>query len=100
MKKVHHVVLLKFKPDTTVATVAALFEALARLPAVIPGIERFRGGPYSSPEGLNQGFTHGFVTTFVSAEARNGYLSHPEHERVKEQFLPGVADVIAFDFEE
>ena len=100
MKKVHHLVLLKFKPDTTPATVAALFEALGRLRTVIPGIEAFRGGPYASPEGLNQGFTHGFAMTFSSVAARDAYLAHPEHERVKEQFLPGVADVIAFDFEE
>jgi len=98
--KVHHLVLLKFKPETTPASIAALFQALARLQTVIPGIEGFRGGAYASPEGLNQGFTHGFVMTFTSAAARNAYLAHAEHERVKEQFLPGVADVIAFDFEE
>ena len=92
MKKVHHLVLLKFKPDTPATTIAELFEALARLQTVIPGIAHFCGGAYSSPEGLNQGFTHGFTMTFTGAEARNRYLSHAEHERVKEQFLPGVAD--------
>jgi hypothetical protein len=100
MKKVHHLVLLKFKPATPPASITALFQALVRLKEVIDGIEGFRGGAYSSPEGLNQGFTHGFVMTFTSAAARDGYLTHAEHERVKEQFLPGGADVIAFDFEE
>jgi hypothetical protein len=92
--------LLKFRPDTTERTVAELFQALADLRKTIPGIEHFCGGPYSSPEGLNHGFTHGFVMTFASPAARDGYLTHPEHEQVKARFLPGVANVIAFDFEE
>ena len=28
------------------------------------------------------------------------YLSHPDHEQVKAEFLPFVANVIAFDFED
>src|ERR1700687_1560123 len=100
MKKVHHLVVVKFKPGTSEATIGRLFAALARLKQVIPGIEHFAGGPYSSPEGLNQGFTHGFLITFGSVEARNTYLTHPEHEQVKRDFLPGIENVIAFDFEE
>jgi hypothetical protein len=100
MRKVHHLVVLKFRPETTAKTIAELFEALAGLRRTIPGIEHFAGGPYSSPEGLNHGFTHGFVMTFSSAAARDAYLSHPEHDAVKYRFLPGVENVIAFDFEE
>jgi hypothetical protein len=99
VRKVYHLVLLKFRPETTERTVADLFQTLADLEKVIPGIEQFRGGPYSSPEGLNQGFTHGFLMTFTDAAARNAYLEHPEHEWVKQRFLPGVANVVAFDFE-
>ena len=57
-------------------------------------------GPYSSPEGLNRGSTHGCLMTFADAAARNSYLTHPDHEKVKEQFLPFVEEVVAFDFEE
>jgi hypothetical protein len=99
VRKVYHLVLLKFRPETTERTVAELFQALADLRQVIPGIEEFKGGPYSSPEGLNQGFTHGFVMAFSGAGARDAYLGHPEHEWVKQRFLPGVESVIAFDFE-
>src|SRR5262245_8826832 len=99
MKKVHHLVLLKFKASTTPQTISDLYVALARLQHVISGLESFCGGPYSSPEGLNQGFSHGFVMTFADAEARNRYLTHREHEKVKETFLPAVENVIAFDFE-
>jgi hypothetical protein len=99
MPRVHHLVLLKFRPETTARTIAELFQALADLRKVIPGLEDFKGGPYASPEGLNQGFTHGFAMTFSGAAARDAYLEHPEHERVKQRFLPGVENVIAFDFE-
>lgn len=100
MKHVCHMVLLRFKPRTSAARVADLFAALGRLKQTLPGIVQFAGGPYSSPEGLNQGFTHGFLMRFADVNARNNYLNHPEHERVKQEFLPLVENVIAFDFEE
>jgi hypothetical protein len=100
MNKVHHLVVVKFKPDTSPATIANLFTALARLQQVIPGIEHYAGGPYASHEGLNQGFTHGFLMTFSGPAARNTYLTHPEHEQLKRDFLPSIENVIAFDFEE
>jgi hypothetical protein len=59
----------------------------------------FRAGVNSSPEGLNQGFTHGFVMAFDDATARDEYLVHPDHEKVKERFLPLVENVLVFDFE-
>ena len=64
---------------------------------LIPGMEHFSGGRYSSPEGLHGGYTHGFLMTFRDAAARDGYLPHPEHERVKNAILPhidGVIDVV------
>jgi hypothetical protein len=100
VKRVQHMVLLKFKPAVSAERITAVFQELSQLKQLIPGIEHFAGGPYSSPEGLDGGFTHGFLMTFRDASARNTYLAHPEHERVKQGILPGVASVIAFDFEE
>ncbi|MGF1578087.1 MAG: Dabb family protein [Gemmataceae bacterium] len=99
MAKVNHMVLIQFKDGTSEQTIAKCFQALAGLQQIIPGIEHFSGGHYSSPEGLNKGFTHAFVMTFHTPEARNTYLPHPEHEKVKEFVLPYVEDVIAFDYE-
>ncbi len=102
MPQVKHVVLVRFKPAVTQAKIGELFAALARLPQVIPGIVDFSWGPYSSSEGLNQGFSHGFATTFADAASRDAYLVHPEHDQVKMLFLPelagGVEGVIAFDW--
>jgi len=100
MSRVHHMVLLRFKPSATNDKVQALWAALAALKQELPGIVYFAAGPYASPEGLNQGFTHGFLMTFVNAAARDSYLIHAEHEKVKQDFLPDVENVVVFDFAE
>jgi len=103
MPQVKHAVLLRFKPGTPPAAVQSLFKTLDGLRTKVPGLLDFSGGPYSSPEGLNKGFTHGFIMTFADAASRDGYLPHPDHEIVKQQILPhldgGVDGVIAFDWE-
>jgi hypothetical protein len=98
-----HIVLLELKKSAKPAQIRAMFAALAGLKKKIPGIVSFEYGPYSSPEGFNKGYTHGFVMTFKSAKARDAYLPHPEHEKVKKKVLAllegGLAGVVAFDFE-
>ncbi len=91
--------LLKFKPEVTTDKIEYLFDQLAQLKQLIPGITYFSGGCYSSNEGLNKDFNHGFLTTFESIEARDIYLPHPLHERVKAEILPCIDDIIVFDFE-
>jgi hypothetical protein len=98
MKKIQHIVLLKFAPNKAYR-MTDLMIALAELRRQMPGFLALSGGPYSSPEGLNQGFTHGVLMTFSDAGVRNQYLSHPDHETVKLSFLPDLEGVIAFDFE-
>ena len=51
-----------------------------------------------SAEGLNDGYTHGFIMTFESPEARDAYLPHPIHEEVKDIVVPNLARVVVFDF--
>jgi stress responsive alpha/beta barrel protein len=100
---IHHLVLLRFRRDVPPKEIDAAFALLAGLKKTIPGLTSFTGGPYSSPEGLNRGYTHGFVMTFRDAPSRDGYLDHPEHVKVKERvgaLLEGGLDgVVAFDFE-
>ncbi len=99
MPQIKHIVLLKFKKGTPAVQVKKIFQDLENLRHVIPGILDFAGGPYSSHEGLNQGYTHGFVMTLDSAASRDAYLPHPKHEKVKNAILPLVDAVVAFDFE-
>ena len=100
---IHHMVLLRIRPDVPPERVEDVFRAIEGLRGKIPGILSFAWGPYASPEGLQRGFTHAFHMTFRDAQARDLYLPHPEHERVKAQVLGilagGLDGVLAFDFE-
>ncbi|MSR63524.1 MAG: Dabb family protein [Planctomycetes bacterium] len=100
---IHHLVLLRFKKDAKKPAIAALFAELVALQQKIPGILSFAGGPYSSPEGFNKGYTHGFAMVFKDAKSRDAYLPHPEHEKVKAKILAllegGLDGGVAFDFE-
>jgi hypothetical protein len=97
-----HMVLLKIRKDVPHTQVERVFAALAGLKGRIPGLLSFSGGPYTSPEGLQRGFTHGFCMTFDRAASRDAYLTHPEHENVKllvlEVLEGGLEGVIAFDY--
>jgi len=99
MPQIQHMVLLKFKPQVTPEQIHQVFTLQTELQQLIPGITYFACGPYSSPEGLNQGYTHGFLMTFESVEARDAFVPHPEHERVKAVFFELLDSAIAFDFE-
>lgn len=100
---IHHLVLLRIRRDAGKAAIERMFAELAGLQRTIPGLLSFAGGPYSSPEGLQRGFTHAFAMTFRDAQARDTYLPHPEHEKVKATVLAllegGLDGVLAFDFE-
>lgn len=102
MPSVKHCVLLRFNSSVTAEVARGLLADLAALKGKIPGLLDFSGGPYSSPEGLHKGFTHGFVMTFADEASRDGYLPHPEHELVKAKIFPnldgGLDGVVAFDY--
>jgi hypothetical protein len=71
---------------------------MASMVGRIPGLLDFHHGPYDSAEGLNDGYTHGFIMTFESPAARDAYLPHPVHEEVKALVIPHLARVVVFDF--
>ena len=95
-----HIVIVKFKADTTEAQIAGCFQALSDLLTnnLIPGLCDYSGGAYDSPEGLNKGFTHAFTMKFVDRESRDAYFPHPEHEKVKDLLVPLLEDVVCFDY--
>jgi hypothetical protein len=97
---IQHMALVRFKPDVTPTQIDDVFRQLAELQNCIPGILYYAGGPYASPEGLNQDYTHGFLMTFATVDARDQYLPHPEHERVKNAVIPLIEKVVVFDFED
>lgn len=100
---IHHLVLLKIKKSTPAGEIDRIFQLIGTMKMHIPGLLSYSHGAYSSPEGLNKGFTHGFSMTFDNAQSRDTYLYHPEHEKVKAGVLGalegGLDGVVAFDFQ-
>src|SRR5262245_930741 len=99
MPKIKHVGFLKFKEGTSEEEIDRIFGELMDISETIPGIEDYVSGPNNSPEGLNEGFTHGFVMTFSDASARDADLPDPDHEKFKLNALPHVEKVMVVDFE-
>jgi len=98
MPQVKHFGMFQFKPDVTPEGIDRCFCELVGMVGKVPGLIDVHYGPYDSAEGLNDGFTHGFIMTFESPAARDAYLPHPEHERVKAIVVPCLARVTVFDF--
>ncbi|MFJ6322681.1 MULTISPECIES: Dabb family protein [unclassified Rhizobium] len=96
-----HCVFLRLKSAMTQDEKRAMFEAVAGLQKVIPGIVDVKYGPNVSPEGLHGGFVDGFAVTFESPEARDAYLVHPQHVAVGERIVSstdgGLAGLLVFD---
>lgn len=96
---IKHIVLVKFTDSASSEVVHNLSQSFAELPSLIPGITAFEAGQNVSPEGLNHGFTHAFVMTFVDTTARDSYLPHAQHQAFVERLKPYLADVLVFDYD-
>jgi hypothetical protein len=82
-----HVVLFRWKPNTTEAQVASIESALHRLPAQIPCIQSYRFGRDLLIEEGNADFA--LVADFADQEGLETYANHPEHQAVvRERIRP------------
>jgi len=93
-----HVVLLKFKDDTTDEQVGQIERAFCALPEKIDAIYDFEWGTDVSVENRQQGFTHCFLVTFLSEEDRARYLPHPAHKAFGELLGPYLDKVLVIDY--
>lgn len=93
-----HVVLFKFKDDTTAEQIKTIEDAFRALPGKIPTIQDFEWGTNVSPENLSQGFTHCFFVTFRDAAGRDAYLPHPAHKEFGAVLGPYMEKVLVLDY--
>ncbi len=96
--EIRHVVAFKFKDTAKPEDIKRVEDAFAGLKNKIPQIQRYEWGLNNSPEGLNKGFTHGFVLAFASEKERDEYLVHPDHKAFGALLRPFLADVFVIDF--
>lgn len=93
-----HVVLFKFKANTSKKDIEKVEAAFSALPSKIPQIVGYEWGINNSPEGLDKGFTHCFFLTFRSEEDRAIYLPHPDHKAFGSILTPYLEDATVVDY--
>ncbi|MDX5479534.1 MAG: Dabb family protein [Cyclobacteriaceae bacterium] len=97
-KALRHVVLFKFKDESSPEDVQKVVDAFMELPDKIDVIQDIEWGTNNSPEGLAQGFTHCFFVTFASEEDRDTYLPHPDHKAFVDILGPHLDKVLVVDY--
>jgi hypothetical protein len=94
-----HVVLFRFRENSTEETLRSIEKAFGELASKLPFVTDFEWGRNSSPEKLNHGFTHCFIVTFRSEADRDVYLPHPDHQAFCRTYLdPNLEEVCVVDF--
>jgi len=93
-----HVVLFKFKDETTAEQIAEIENAFRALPSQIDAIHGFEWGTNVSVEGIARGYTHCFFLTFQSEEDRAIYLPHPAHKAFGQLLGPYKDQVLVLDY--
>jgi hypothetical protein len=92
-----HLVLFKFKPETTEAEIQQLAEGLGGLPQKIEEIREFRFG--ADVIHSERSYDFGLVSSFDDLDALQGYQVHPEHQKVVTHVKEITSGVVAVDFE-
>jgi hypothetical protein len=93
---IQHIVLLKWKPDTTEEQILAAFRHAEHLPNQIPGVDSLTIGRNRVQH--EHGFTHVLIVRLASEPALERYLAHPLRNRYMEEHLkPIEAERIEID---
>ncbi len=94
-----HNVFFKWKPGTSADEIARMAAALGTLPARVPSIRSYTFG---ADLGLGQPGASWDFAIFAQFEDEAGwraYLSHPEHELVRDEMLaPRIAERATVQF--
>lgn len=96
--KLRHVVLFGFARATSPAMIDEVIRRFVELRTLVPGVDDFEWGANSSPEGLDRGHSHAFLLTFASAEARDAYLTHPDHVAFANWAQPLLSSATVLDY--
>jgi len=92
-----HVVLFKFKPETTAAEIEQLAAGLGALPAVIEDIREFVFG--RDVVKSERSYDFALVSSFDDLAAMQRYQVHPEHQKVVAIVKQICSGVVAADFD-
>ena len=98
---IRHIVLVRFRPEVSDATIAKIFADLDAIRSVVPGVLAIASGRSESPEKIERGYMHGFTVDFAGWEALAAYQAHPDHRAVGEALVAsaqsGLDGILVFD---
>lgn len=95
---IRHVLLFRFKPETSAEEARTLLAELAELPSRYPAMRRFGLGENVSQR--DQTFSHVMSLEFDGRQQLEAYLYSSHHERfVQMRFLPNVAERVIGSYE-
>lgn len=95
---IRHLMLVETKQSATVIERDAAKAAFLSISDKVDGIESVEWGENNSPEGKNKSYDLAIVMTFCSEEARDRYLTHPEHDALKVHFRKIIQDIVVVDY--
>jgi hypothetical protein len=94
-----HVVLLKFKENTSAADLTQIEQEFRTLATVkVPQVKEFEWGTNVSKENLDHGYTHCFVLTFANEQDRDIYVDHKDHLAFVSLLKPHMDGATVVDF--
>lgn len=93
-----HILLVKTRSEATANQLATAKQAFFDVIDRIEGLEAVEWGVNNSPEGKNAGYDLCIQMTFENEEARDRYLPHTAHDRLKIDFTPIIDDILVFDY--
>jgi len=100
---IRHIVLTRFKSETSEQTIAEIYDGLAAVVAQLPGAANFGGGRSSSPEQIERGYMHGFTIDFESWDDLKAYSANETHQVLGGQIVKhadgGLDGVLVLDIE-
>lgn len=98
-KQLRHIVLLKFKADTSAEDLKKIEDEFRTLATVkVPQVKEYEWGTNVSKENLDHGYKHCFVLTFASEEDRDIYIEHKDHVAFVTLLKPHMEGATVVDF--
>ncbi|QBD75918.1 Dabb family protein [Ktedonosporobacter rubrisoli] len=91
-----HVVLLRPKPEVSLAQIQIALDHVKDLQHKVPGILEVDAGANKN-ESNNKGYTYGFAMRFVDETHLQAYAPHPEHRVVGAELVQLCESIIDFD---
>ncbi len=96
-----HIILFRFKSQTSTAEIEAIFEKIGALQEMIPGILNYSWGAnaWDNHKGIDTPYAYAFVMDFDTKASRDAYQVHEAHVALVQQcVMPHIDSATVFDY--